>query len=80
MLWNRLCPDSKLENSLTGFFHTHPSGANISVSDRTQPSKQDKSSRDAALKLMANLQFYILTHPINYGDKFPYRIPYTTWK
>ena len=23
---------------------------------------------------------YILTHPINYGDKFPYRIPYTTWK
>ena len=23
---------------------------------------------------------YILTHPTNYGDKFPYRIPYTTWK
>ena len=79
ILWNRLYPDSKLGNSLTGFFHTHPSGSNISVSDRTQPSQQDKKSRDAALKLMPNLQFYILTHPINYGDKFPYKILYTSW-
>lgn len=78
-LWNRLYPNSKLENSLTGFFHTHPSGANISVSDRTQPSQQDKTSRDGALKLMPNLQFYILTAPINSGDKFPYKIPYTKW-
>ena len=80
VLWNRLYPDSKLENSLTGFFHTHPSGANISISDRIQPSVQDKRSRNRVLELMPNLQFYILTHPINYGDKFPYRIPYTTWK
>ncbi|MGN0186874.1 MAG: RHS repeat-associated core domain-containing protein [Paludibacteraceae bacterium] len=78
-LWNKLYPNSKLENSLTGFFHTHPSGANISVSDRTKPSQQDKTSRDEALKIMPNLQFYILTHPINYGDKFPLKIPYTTW-
>ena len=79
VLWNKLYPDSKLENSLTGFFHTHPSGANISVLDRIQPSQQDKNSRDAALKLMPNLQFYILTHPINRGGKFPYKISYTTW-
>lgn len=77
--WNRLYPDSKLESSLTGFFHTHPSSGNISVSDRIRPSQQDKNSRDAALKLMPNLQFYILTHPVNYGGKFPYKFPYTTW-
>ena len=79
-MWNRLYPDSKLENSITGFFHTHPSNGNISVSDRTQASGQDKISSDAALKFMPNLQFYILTHPIYSGGKFPYKIPYTkTW-
>ena len=69
--------DSKLENSMTGFFHTHPSSGNFSVSDRTRPSEQDKKSRDKDVKLMPNLQFYILTHPVNYGDKFPYKISYT---
>jgi hypothetical protein len=75
-LWNKLYPDSKLENSLTGFFHTHPS-TGISVSDRTRASEQDKRSRDAALKVMPNMQFYILTHPVYPGGKFPYRINYT---
>ncbi|MDR1756315.1 MAG: hypothetical protein LBR65_05055 [Culturomica sp.] len=61
-LWNRLYPESPLKNSLTGFFHTHPSGENISVSDRTRASDQDKKSRDDALRLMPHMQFYILTH------------------
>ena len=75
-LWQRMNPDSQLGNSITGFFHTHLT-TGYSVSDRTTSSKQDRDSRDAALKLMPNLQFYILTHPVNYGDKFPYKIPYT---
>ena len=79
ILWNKLFPDSNIQTSLTGFFHTHPSCANISVSDRTQPSGQDKRSRDAALKIMPDLEFYILTRPIYYGDDFPLIIPYTTW-
>lgn len=58
---------------------TNPTCANISVSDRTQPSSQDKRSRDAALKIMPDLEFYILTRPIYYGDDFPLIIPYTTW-
>ena len=79
ILWNRVFPDSNIKNSLIGFFHTHPSDIGISVSDRTQPSDQDKYSRDAALKMMPSLQFYILTHPIHYDDDFPLVIPYTTW-
>ncbi|WP_455584676.1 hypothetical protein [Bacteroides sp.] len=75
-LWAKMYPDLKLENSMTGFFHTHPS-IGYSVSDRTSSSKQDRNSRDAALKVMPHLQFYILTHPVNYGDKFPYKISYT---
>ena len=78
-IWYKAFPNSKLENSLTGFFHTHPSGPDINVSDRIRPSDQDRKSRDSALKQMPNLQFFILTHPINYGDPFPLIIPYTTW-
>lgn len=78
MLWNRVFPDSDIKSSLTGFFHTHPSGPDISVSDRTRPSDQDKRSRDAALKMMPSLQFFILTHSI-YHDDYPMIIPYTTW-
>jgi hypothetical protein len=75
-LWQRMNPDSQLGNSITGFFHTHPT-IGYSVSDRTRASDQDKRSRDAALKLMPHLQFYILTHPVSYGGTFPYKIPYT---
>ena len=74
-LWQRMNPDSQLGNSITGFFHTHPT-TGYSVSDRTRASDQDKRSRDAALKLLSNLQFYILTHPVSYGGTFPYKIPY----
>ena len=65
--------------SLTGFFHTHPSSGNISVSDRTRPSKKDLASRDNDLSLNPNMRFYILTHPISYGDTFPLKINYTNW-
>lgn len=65
--------------SLTGFFHTHPSSGNISVSDRTHPSGKDLESRNKDLKLNPSMQFYILTHPIFYGDTFPYKINYTNW-
>lgn len=77
--WVRMYPHSNLNKSLTGFFHTHPSNGNISVTDRTQPSRQDLYSRDKNLKANPNLQFYILTHPVNYGDHFPKKIPYTNW-
>ena len=73
-LWNRMYPDSKVENSITGFFHTHPSGGTISVSDRTSASGQDLKSKANALKHIPTLRFFILTHPIHYGgkNKFPY--------
>jgi hypothetical protein len=38
-----------------------------------------KESRDNALEKMPWLKFYILTHPVSYGDKFPHKIPYTNW-
>ena len=76
VVWNRVYPDSNLESSLTGFFHTHP---NVSVSDRMRPSGKDKESRDQALDMYPHLQFYILTHPEYYGGKFPYKFPYTNW-
>jgi len=65
--------------SLTGFFHTHPSRGNISVSDRTRPSGKDLESRNKDLKLNPSMQFYILTHPVSYGGTFPYKINYTNW-
>ena len=74
--WMRLNPNSNLKNDLTGFFHTHPT-TGYSISSRTSASDQDRTSRDNALKTMPNLQFYILTYPIYYGGKFPYKIPYT---
>ena len=52
---------------------------NISVSDRTRPSGKDLESRNKDLKLNPSIQFYILTHPISYGDTFPYKINYTNW-
>jgi hypothetical protein len=77
--WSRLYPNSSLDNSLTAFFHTHPILGFI-LSDRTQPSDIDKKSRDKALEKMPWLKFYILTHPVSYGDKFPHKIPYTNWQ
>jgi hypothetical protein len=73
-LWNKMYPDLKIENNITGFFHTHPSGGTISVSDRTNASTQDKESKASALKQIPTLQFFILTHPVYYGgtNKFPY--------
>ena len=65
--------------SLIGIFYTHPSSGNISVSDRTRPSKKDLASRDNDLSLNPNMRFYILTHPISYGDTFPLKINYTNW-
>ncbi len=63
---------------LTGFFHTHPGSGNFSVSDRIVPSNKDLDSRDKALEKNPNLKFFILIHPLNYGDEFPLKIPYTT--
>jgi len=76
-LWQRMNSDSQLGNSITGFFHTHPT-IGYSVSDRTSASEQDKRSRNRELKQMPHLRFWILTHPVNYGDKFPYKKEYTT--
>lgn len=64
-------------SSLTGFFHTHPSGAGISDSDRLVPSGQDRRTRDNALKTNPALKFFLLTNPSN-GGTFPRKIPYHT--
>lgn len=76
ILWAKMNPSSKIEESLTGFFHTHPS-IGYNKLDRTTSSLKDKQSRNNALGLMPLLRFYILTQPIKYGDKFPYKINYT---
>lgn len=52
---------------------------NISVTDRTYPFDKELYFRDKNLKDNPKLQFYILTHPVNYGDPFPKKIPYTNW-
>lgn len=76
-LWNKLFPNSRLDNSLTGFFHTHPSDGSINALIRINPSQQDIDSRNSALKLMPNLRFFILTHPVYPGDVFPLKVDYT---
>jgi RHS repeat-associated protein len=63
--------------TLKGYFHTHPSDG-YGVSDRTVPSDPDLDVRDNALLKNPNLQFYIITEPVNYGDPYPYKIPYKT--
>lgn len=68
----------KQELNLKGFFHTHPSGANINNSDRLVPSNQDLSSRDNALRQMPKLEFFLITQPVNYGDRYPLKIDYST--
>ena len=77
--WSKLYPELRIENYITAFFHTHPS-LGISLTDRTQPSDQDKRHRDRALELQPNLQFFIITQPVNYGDSFPLKIDYTNWR
>lgn len=62
-------------SSITGFFHTHPSGSGISDRDRLVPSLSDRQIRDNSLKRNPNLNFFLLTHP-QYGGKFPRKIPY----
>ncbi len=74
-LWNKTFPEEKLDNHIKGFFHTHPT-TGYSNSTKLKPSPQDIKSRDMALKNNPNLQFYILTQPERYGDKFPLKIPY----
>jgi RHS repeat-associated protein len=64
------------ENSMTGFFHTHPSRG-FSVSNRTSPSEADRTARNNALLINPNMRFFILTDPIFYGNKFPLKIEYT---
>lgn len=76
-LWNKLFPNSRLENSLTGFFHTHPSNSSINASIRINPSQQDRNSRNSALEQMPNMQFFILTQPVYPGGDFPLKIDYT---
>jgi len=68
----------KFNEGVRGFFHTHPSGGNIKESDRVVPSDTDLEARDNSLKINPNLRFYLITNPINYGDKYPYKIEYTT--
>jgi hypothetical protein len=34
--------------------------------------------RDAALRHNQNLNFYLITAPVNYNDSYPKRIPYNT--
>jgi hypothetical protein len=68
----------KEDLTLTGFFHTHPSGGGISDSDRLVPSDADLDSRDNSLRHKSNLNFYLITAPVNYGDDYPKKIPYST--
>lgn len=61
--------------SITGFFHTHPSGAGLKDSDRLVPSLRDRTTRDNGLKMNPNLLYFLITHP-KYGEDFPKKIPY----
>ena len=73
-------PDIKNEYQrfqVKGIFHTHPS-TGYSVLSRTSASRQDKKSRDEWLKMHPSLRVFILTEPVQYGDKYPYKIDYTT--
>jgi RHS repeat-associated protein len=63
--------------TLTGFFHTHPSGGNISNSDRLVPSDQDLDARDSDHKINPNLKYFLITAPESYGDDY-LKIDYTT--
>jgi len=64
--------------SLRGFFHTHPTGAGISKSDRLVPSDNDLRARNNALKINPSLRFFLLTAPVNHADRYPKKIDYTT--
>lgn len=59
---------------ITGFFHTHPM-----KEGRDRPSTIDIEARNNILEIMPNLEFYIITYPVNYGDPTPYKISYTHW-
>lgn len=63
--------------NITGFFHTHPS-LGFKNSDRLVPSDKDLDVKDAGLKQIPNLKFFLLTQPENYGNPFPNKIDYTT--
>ncbi|MDR0231501.1 MAG: DUF6443 domain-containing protein [Dysgonamonadaceae bacterium] len=69
-LWNRTYPDSPMRNSLTGFFHTHPSTAE----KRHDISGDDYTSKYNALQHNPNLNFFMLTRPMYWGGK--YKNPY----
>ncbi len=61
----------------TGIFHTHPSIGIKDVNDRIVPSDRDLDFRDANLANNPALEFFLITHPVNFGDPYPNKIPYT---
>jgi len=65
---------------LRGFFHTHPCYGNSTLisNSRSDPSTQDKTTRDNDLRSNPSLKFFILTQPDSYGDEYPKKIDYTT--
>jgi RHS repeat-associated protein len=67
--------DSYSRYNQTGYFHTHPIGS--SQSSRDLPSQDDITARNISLRSNPNLQFYIITAPINPGDPQTNKIPYT---
>ena len=59
-----------------GFFHTHPSKGFNPV-DIYNPSERDINYKNKNLDKKADLRFYLLANPKDYGDKFPFKDEYT---
>ena len=78
MAWAKKYFPSSVNEHLTGFFHTHPSGGDISDDLRMIPSRTDFDSRDATLRNYPHVRFIMLTPPNNSGGKYPFRKDYTT--
>lgn len=75
--WTQVHPGSKIEDNITGFFHTHPSGPNINDIDRLRASAVDLESRDSQLEKIPSLRFYIITAPEYRSEKYPLKKEYT---
>jgi proteasome lid subunit RPN8/RPN11 len=63
--------------NLKGFFHTHPE-----VNDKNAtlyPSSRDLESRNSSLASNSNLNYYLITRPEFYGQKYPRKFNYTKY-
>ena len=61
--------------SLSGYFHTHPTGM-VGQRDPYTPSDEDKTIRDGVLQQRPKLFFNLITNPDD-GGKIPFKLDYT---